>query len=155
MRQMSEGCASLSRAPLFNDNYIRGLCQLLQTGASFKVVPQHRSTSNHSAQCTCGSHSHSHSRKKKRMALKEEELLSAEHSNAMTPLTINVRSLEQEIECDQSKGRLPCVVMASSSDNLHKIAPSATDTDCGRTARAALSHCYWRWPPLCPRRRAS
>merc|ERR1719461_1991777 len=51
---ISEGCASLSRPPvfygtkmcsLFNDNnYIRCSWRLLQTGASFKAIPLHRSS---------------------------------------------------------------------------------------------------------------
>eukprot|EP01083_Nonionella_stella_P076512 208523_1 len=99
---ISEGCASLSRCPVFygtkqcslfsDNNFIRCSWQLLQTGASFKVIPLHR-----------------HRSRKKKDAL------------SITPLTMDLRTLEQEIERDQSKGRLPCVVIASSTDNLQKI----------------------------------
>merc|ERR1719162_1617508 len=125
---ISEGCASLSRAPvfygtkqcsLFNDNnYIRASWQLLQTGASFKAVPLHRSTPSHSSQHTnSGKRKHS---KKQGLKQSEEEYPLTEE-NLITPLTMDLRSLEQEIERDQSKGRLPCVVIASSTDNLQKI----------------------------------
>ena len=43
------------------------------------------------------------------------------NDNIVTPLTMDLRTLEQEIERDQSKGRLPCVVIASPTDNLQKI----------------------------------
>eukprot|EP01084_Bolivina_argentea_P085256 154090_1 len=35
--------------------------------------------------------------------------------------TMDYRTLEQEIERDQSKGKLPCVVIATNNDNLQKI----------------------------------
>eukprot|EP00484_Ammonia_sp_Unknown_P021050 CAMPEP_0197033402 /NCGR_PEP_ID=MMETSP1384-20130603/11820_1 /TAXON_ID=29189 /ORGANISM="Ammonia sp." /LENGTH=970 /DNA_ID=CAMNT_0042463207 /DNA_START=32 /DNA_END=2944 /DNA_ORIENTATION=+ len=133
---ISEGCASLARSPvfygtkqcsLFNDNnYIRCSWQLLQTGSSFKIIPLHRSTHHHhshhaSSSKRRGKH-HSKKTAKGGMVDQEEDVLKQlANENIITPLTMDLRTLEQEIERDQSKGRLPCVVIASPTDNLQKI----------------------------------
>lgn len=109
---ISEGCASLSRSPvfyfnrsLFNENNIEcSSWRLLQNRLSFKSVPLHRSTHHQTP----------------RMAKKQKKD-DVVNDNIVTPLSMDLRTLEQEIERDQSKGRLPCVVIASPTDNLQKI----------------------------------
>jgi len=133
---ISEGCASLARSPvfygtkqcsLFNDNnYIGCAWQLLQTGASFKVIPLHRASPQaHHSTSTASKRRHKHKKAssgKHGGVDKEEELLQQiANENIIAPLTMDLRTLEQEIERDQSKGRLPCVVIASPTDNLQRI----------------------------------
>jgi len=111
---ISEGCASLSRPPVFygtkqcslfvDNNHIACSWQLLQTGASFKTI----SLSQHSSK-----------RRAKQKAV--EEAKGGPSEQEVSPLTLCCRTLEQEIERDQSKGRLPCVVIAAPTDNLQKI----------------------------------
>ena len=139
---ISEGCASLSRSPvfygtkqcsLFNDNnYIRCSWQLLQTGASFKIIPLHRSTHHHHSSSSKRKSKH-HKKDNNKKSTKsgdknnnnnnnnDDILGQLNEENIITPLTMDLRTLEQEIERDQSKGRLPCVVIASPTDNLQKI----------------------------------
>lgn len=106
---ISEGCASLSRSPVFygtKQYNVESLSwRLLQNRLSFKSVPLHRSTH------------HQTTRNRKKQSNKEDMM----NDNIVTPLTMDLRTLEQEIERDQSKGRLPCVVIASPTDNLAKI----------------------------------
>ena len=149
---ISEGCASLSRAPvfygtkqcsLFNDNnYIDVHGNYYKLVHHLKlyhyidqhiIIHHHRRKSKKDKKGTKGgnnkSHGHGDDVKGKNKGKgnnnnkkNDDDILGQlNEENIITPLTMDLRTLEQEIERDQSKGRLPCVVIASPTDNLQKI----------------------------------
>ena len=133
----TEGCATLARVPVFYGSKQSSLFR------SYSQFHSHRSHS-HSRHMASPHHTHHHmghdmsrfglstNNERNRIAW---ELLQTGGSFKTIPsrqgmqnmqhpfgrLSMDVSTLEQEIARDKAKGRLPCVVIASETDNLEKI----------------------------------
>ena len=115
----SEGCASLTRIPIFYGTKQSSLFR------SYNIIINQKTNNNNNIQ--------------KSVVINEKdrigwELLQTSSSFKTIPcrhleninhpfpsLTMDIKSLEQEIERDENKGKLPCVVFASHIDNILKI----------------------------------